>query len=275
MWIVLTLACALSQSLWMALSKRRLQTLTPLQFMLFFRIPVVFALAPPFFMAERVELPARFWGLVLLAGAVECVRLLSFAYGTRHDYYATYTLKNTAPVFVLLLAPSMLGEGLTWVVYCGVACVVTGAFVYYHTGRFRVAGMVAGVSQGLVTVLCKLGLDMARPQVFPVLMYGASTLMLLAMESFRSGLGSTARTFRSEAKNTLPLSVLNIVAAYTYMYALYLAPATHFTILFRTSLVFGFLLSFFVLKEHEGWRPKLAGAAFIVFGSILIALHGG
>lgn len=274
MWIVLTLACALSQSLWMALSKRRLQTLTPLQFMLFFRVPVVFALAPPFFMAKRVELPALFWGIVLLAAAVECVRLLSFAYGTRHDYYATYALKNTSPVFVLLLAPCMLGESLTWVVWCGVLCVVTGAFVYYHTGRFLVAGIVAGVSQGVVTTLCKLGLSLAGPQVFPVLIYGASTLMLLAMESFRSGLGSTTRTFRSEARNTLPLSALNVVAAYTYMHALFLAPATHFAILFRTSLIFGFLLSFFVLKEHEGWRPKLLGAAFILLGSVLIAVHG-
>ena len=44
--------------------------------------------------------------------------------------------------------------------------------------------------------------------------------------------------------------------------------------MFRTSLVFGFILSLVVLKEYERWPAKLCGAGFILLGSILIALAG-
>lgn len=272
MWIILTLICAFVQSLWMALSKRQLQTLTPLRFMLFFRIPVALALVPAFLWCDPARATPRFWLLAAMAAVLECVRLLSFAHGTRRDYYATYSLKNTAPVWVLLLAPHLLGERLTTPVVCGALSVVVGGFVFYHAGRFQIAGLVAGVSQGAITTLFKLGMSLSNPIYFTFVVYALSTAILFAMESARSGPRPTLAAFGRGAKDTLPLSGLNVVAMLTYIFALHMAPATHFTILFRTSLIFGFVLSFFVLKEHEGWRAKLIGAAFILLGCVLIAL---
>ena len=332
MWIVLTLSCAFVQALWMALSKDRLQTLTPLRFMLFFRFPVVVVMAPALFLdigrAHRVpvagergtaessqrkdrlpaqdvskeragpsrpvepsarllrlpgqlelrsaealpRVPPTFWGIVLFGAVVECVRLLSFAYGSRSDYYATYSLKNMAPVFVLLLAPHVLGEKLTAPVVCGVLSVVAGGLVFYRAGRFSAAGLLAAVSQGALTIVCRLGMSLSRPMHFMVLIYALSTAILFGIESARSGLRSTVRAFLSEAKRTLPLSALNVLALLTYAFGLDAAPgATPFSILFRTSLIFGFVLSLVLLKEYDGWRVKLVGATCILVGCVLIA----
>ena len=58
-------------------------------------------------------------------------------------------------------------------------------------------------------------------------------------------------------------------------FALDLGRATHFAVLFRSSLLFGFVLSLVLLKEYDRWPAKLTGAAFILAGVVLIALPGG
>ena len=309
MWIVFTLACAFVQALWMALSKRQLQKLPATRFMLYFRIPVVMALVPAFFFWPVPHVDARFWGIVLTAAAVECVRLVSFAKGAKTDYYATYSLKNTAPVFVLVLAPLVLeGERLTAAVLLGAACVVSGGFVFYRAGRLQLAGLISAVAQGTGTVLCKLGfLHCVRlggsPIQFIAPMYLASMLMLLVVESVHtgvrdaaervgsagrrvvplsgltvaasvpSGLTSAVSGFRAEVWRILPISALNVAAVFTYVYGLHLSPgAMHFTIAFRMSLIFGFILSLVLLKEFDRWPAKLCGAGLILLGAIVITL---
>ena len=113
MWIIVALTCAFVQALWMALSKRHLQTLSPLRFMLFLRMPIIVAIVPMFLWCEHPQVTARFWVATILTAVAECVRITAFAQGTRRDYYATYSLLSTSPVFVLLLAPHLLGEKLT------------------------------------------------------------------------------------------------------------------------------------------------------------------
>ena len=272
MWIILTLTCALSQALWMALSKRRLQTLTPVQFMLFLRVPIVVVFVPAFLLCPRPTVTGKFWLVAVLTAVTECVRLVSFGYGTRRDYYATYSLLNMSPLFVLLLAPSMVGERITPTVVAGVTCVVPGGFLFYHAGRFQLAGLIAAASQGVTTTLCKLGLSLSSPIYFIFVLYGLSTAMLWAIEGTQSGFGPTARLYVASTKRTLPLSLLNLVAILSFMFGLNLAPATHFAVVFRTSLVFGFVLSLVMLKEYTAWKWKLAGGTFILIGSALIAL---
>jgi len=275
MWIALTLICAFVQALWMALSKRRLQTLPTLQFVLFIRLPVVALMAPVFLLGPRPDVGARFWLVTVAAAALECVRVGALARGIRRDYYATFSLFNMAPVFVLLAAPHVIGERVTPLVVGGVLCVAVGGLVFYRAGRFVAAGFVAAVAQGVGTTICKLCLSLSNPTYFMFIIFGLSTAMLLAAETVRSGLKPTARSYRKNAKQTLPIGLLNFVSIATYMFALNAAPATHFAVLFRTSLIFGFVLSLILLKEREGWRSKLAGAGLILAGSVFIILESG
>ena len=275
MWIPLALSSAFAQALWMALAKRELQTLSPLRFTLYLRLPVSAALLVMLLWCDVTGVSVKLWAIVLLTAGVECVRMVAFAWGTRRDYYATYSLLNTSPLFVLLLAPHVLDERLSGLVIGGAMCVVVGGFIFYQAGRFQLPGLVAAVCAGAGTTLAKLGLTMSRPLLFTALLFTSSTAMLFALDAVRSGLRDTAGNYRATARRILPLSGLNLTAVLTFMFALNLARATHFAVVFRTSLLFGFVLSLVLLKEYENWPAKLMGACFILAGSVLIALQGG
>ncbi len=205
--------------------------------------------------------------------------MLSLATGLRKDYYATYALMNTAPLWVLLLAPSVLGERLTLPVLGGAAFVITGGFVFYRTGRLIPAGLAAAFIEGMIAVLskkamalCATDVPFSAPVFYMFWMYSSATVLMSATECARSGLGPTLTAFRRALKPILPLSVLNVVAMFTYMAALHLAHASRFAILMRSNLVFGFVLSLALLHEFETWQWRLVGALLIVAGVALILL---
>jgi len=272
MWIVLTLVCALTQALWMAMSKGRLQSIPSLRFMLFQRFPIALLMLPLFCVCGVAEVGAKFWVVSIAAAATECARLVLFARGARRDYYATYSLLNMSPLFILILAPFVLGDRVTPLVLGGAACVVTGGFIFYHSGRFQLPGLLAAICSGLLTVLAKLALTLSGPITFMIVLYATSTFALLVVESVRLGPVAVGRAYRDVAGMTLPISAVNLISIITFVYALDLATATQYGVLFRTNLVFGFILSVLLLREYKSWPWKLAGAACIVVGSVLIVL---
>jgi len=254
----------------MALSKLQLQKLSPTAFLVLLRVPIV-AMLLPFFIWDLPQSPPPVFWLILLAGGVsECLRMLAVSHGVQRDYYSTYALLNTSPLFVLLMAPRALGEKLSPWLIAGALCVVAGAVIFYWGGRLRLAALGCGLIQAIVTVLCKAGLNMAEPFYFMFLMCALSTLFLSIIEARRTSVSETGAAFVRSIRHTIPLSLLNLIAIITFVWALSMAPATHFAILLRTSMIFGFLLSVLVLREYEGWQRKLCGAAFIVVGATLI-----
>jgi drug/metabolite transporter (DMT)-like permease len=272
MWIFLTLTAAFSQAWWMAWSKSRLQTLRAQQFALFLRIPFVLVFLPVFLAGPKPAVPPLFWGVVVVTAVLESARMITFAQGTREDYYATYSFLQMSTLVIVFLAPLLLKEPLTPHVLGGAACVVGGGLLFYRAGRFTLVGLAVCLIQGFVTTLCKWGVSLSHPTYFMFLMYGLSTVFLGISEVIRHGARATAADFRLALPRTLPLSLVNCVAVSTFMAAITVAPVTHFAILFRTSLIFGFLWSMFWLKEYEAWPWKLAGAALIALGAVWIAL---
>ena len=266
MWIPLTLICAATQATWMALSKLRLQTLGWLQFTVFLRVPIVFMMLPIYLAVQHPSVSAKVWGLLCVVSLLECARLFTLATGFRKDYYATYALMNTAPMWVLLLAPSVLGERLT-------LPVVAGGFVFYRTGRLIPAGLLAAVIEALIVTVSKVALaECHAPWFYMFWMYSIAAVVLTVIVCARSGVRRTIADFRGALKPILPLNVINFAAMVTYFLGLHLAPASHFAILMRSNMVFGFALSLMLLREFEGWRWKLVGALLIVAGAVLITL---
>jgi uncharacterized membrane protein len=51
-----------------------------------------------------------------------------------------------------------------------------------------------------------------------------------------------------------PLAAITAVSGVLFFYALWLDTATRVTAAARTNLVFGFLLSYLLLKEKENWQ---------------------
>lgn len=274
MWILLTLVCAGTQATWMAFSKLRLRTLGRLRFTVFLRAPLVPLMVPFYLAFPRPALTPRVGMLIALAAGLECARLLTLATGFRKDYYATYSLMNTAPLWVLALAPGMLGERLTVPVLTGGALVVAGGFVFYRTSRFVPAGVVAAVIEAFLVTVSKQALEACQaPMFFMFWMYTSAAVSLTAGECLRAGCRTTWTEFRSAFPRVGPLSILNLAAMLTYMTALHLAAASRFAILLRSNMVFGFILSLVLLHEWERWGWRLAGAMLIVCGAGLITVR--
>jgi len=256
----------------MGLSKLRLQTLGRVQFNLFLRVPVVAMLLPLFVASARPTGSGRLWGLLLVLALLESLRIVVLSTGFREDYYATYALYNTTPLFVLLMAPGLLGEPVSLSTLAGAVFVVAGGFVFFRAGRLRVAGALSALIQALLTVLSKQALGLSAPVQFMFLLYGLSTVQLLGIELGRGAPASTWAAWRQSWRAILPLSVLNVVAIMAYVQALAMAPATHVAVLGRSSLVFGFALSVGWLGEREQWGGKLGGTVLIAAGAVVIAL---
>jgi len=116
MWIVLSVACAFGNALWTALSKPTVQDISPLGMLTIFRALVSLLLVVPFVVYRILPAKLSFWLIVAAIGVLHSVRWLVIVRGVKSDYFSTYAMYNTAPLLVLLLAPS--GSGCR----CGPAC---------------------------------------------------------------------------------------------------------------------------------------------------------
>jgi uncharacterized membrane protein len=60
------------------------------------------------------------------------------------------------------------------------------------------------------------------------------------------------------------------IATITYFTSLNMAPMTKVAPLMRFNLLFGFLLSYFMLKEVKDWKGKLIGGGLVLLGGVLV-----
>ena len=268
MWIPLPLISAFSQASWMSMGKALLQELPSARFIIFLRLPFIPMLAVALLVMEPPGSGLEFWGLCLAISSLECFRMVCLSRGIRKDFYATYSLFNMAPLFVLLLAPQVLGETPTPPLIAGVVCVCLGGFVFYHSGKFQLAGLMAAMIQAFSLTLAKKALTLSSPEYFMFQVFGISTLMLITTEIVRGRANECARRYRQLSLRFVPLSFMNLMALVPFLFALDMTTAMNFSVLFRTNLIFGFVLSVVWLKEYDGWRWKLGGALLILVGSL-------
>ena len=272
MWIVLSITCALANALWTALSKSIVQQVSPLRTMLIMRAMVALLLVAPF--AARPEFPSDLgvWLLVVAIGLLNGVRWVVILHGVKRDYFSTYGMYNTAPLFTLFLAPTMLAERFGPAVGLGGLAIIAGGAVFYRTSHWSVYGLAGAALTAVVNILFKRGLDFMSP----------ISLLFLTQLSMSAVLGAyylaaeraTGREpgWAADAGRIAPLAAIVVVSALSFTYALSLDTATRVTAVARVNLVFGFLLSYLMLREKREWQWKLAGTALIVAGTIAVAM---
>ena len=250
------------------MGKALLQELPAARFIIYLRLPFIPMLAVVLLVMEPPGGGFEFWGLCFAISALECFRMVCLSHGIRKDFYATYSLFNMAPLFVLLLAPRLLGETPTLPLIAGVICVCLGGFVFYHSGKFQLAGLMAAMIQAFSLTLAEKALNLSSPGYFMFQVFGISTLMLITVEVLRGRAREGVRLYRQLSLRFVPLTFMNLMALVPFLYALDLTSAMNFAVLFRTNLIFGFLLSVVWLREYDGWRWKLGGALLILTGSL-------
>ncbi|MBN1460866.1 MAG: DMT family transporter [Armatimonadetes bacterium] len=272
MWIALSVACAFGNALWTSLSKPIVQDIPPLRMLTIFRALVSLSLIVPFVLYGTFPASLWFWLVVAAIGILHSIRWLIIMQGMKSDYFSTYAMYNTAPLFVLLLAPGLLSEQFGPQVWAGVLAITAGGVVFYRTSRISIYGLVGAVLTALVNILCKVGVEEMHPAAFIFLMQASSFVAFWVAFRLVGEKSAEATGVRwSEVRRIAPLAILSAAGGVVFMYAISLDTATRVTAVVRTNLIFGFALSYGMLGEKSDWIWKAIGTMLILAGTVAVA----
>ncbi len=273
-WVFFLVLNSGFNSLWGALSKRRLQEQSSVAFTLVFRTMVLGLLIIPAAMHFEVPRDALFWLSACCSGIVGAMLTTVVFEGFREDYYSTYALRNTSPLFTWILAVSFLREPMSGWVVVGTFGVVVGSLFFYRSGGFSWHGLAGAAFVGVNSIFHKVGVGLSSPYIYPFFSYCFSIGVLSFYSFLRSeGRGNLRVAIRSW-KDILPLSVLGFFAVVFGFLAISLAPITWVSPVARVRLLFGFFLSYFYLKERGRWKDRLIGGMLILASAMAIVLAG-
>ena len=271
-WIIFILLSALFNALWAALSKRRLGESSSISFSFLFRSFVVLLYLPIFLLDFSMSNRPLFWTAVLFSGFLNTLIIIFLFEGVRKDYYSTYSLANASPAFTWVLAISFLKEPIDSSVVMGTALVVMGALMFYRAKQFSWLGLLCATLIGINSIFNKIGVNLSSPYTFPFLSYSFTVILLsifsMAYEQEKKELGNIAKKWKA----ILPLSLLSFLAMLFGFKALYMVDVSRMAPVARIRLVFGFLLSYYYLRETLNWKYRLLGGIIISAGAALIAM---
>ena len=305
-WILFTLASALANSSWVALSQRSVRVYSSTWFTLYFHVLVSVWLVPDFLFAVSQggwqgiwQLGYRFWGGVLITGATQAIGIWLLGFGVKRDYYTAFALSNTAPILVMFLAPlaAVLVPGFppehwgrgtvpgTFLIVAAVLILAQG----HNDRRAVVWGALAALAFAVYNLATRWGLtgsqtpDNSRwiSHAFnaPQALAGALALVLInAGEILRQGAakGQSAVTpvdNRAALRNLMLASLVAAFSTIVFNLAYLCAPsATQPCSLVRVNVVFGFLIGFWLLGERDRAPIRAVSSVLILAGAVLVSL---
>jgi drug/metabolite transporter (DMT)-like permease len=271
MWIALATGAAFGNALWTALSKPVMQRIPPLRMVLLLRVLLSIIFLTPLLVIGGLPTNAGFWLLVAAVGVLQAARWVTIMHGVKHDYFATYAMYNTAPLFTLLFAPATLPERFGPAVWLGVIAVIGGAALFYRTSRVSTYGLVGAVLTAIINIIGKHGVNQVHPLVFLFFMSASPAAVLAVAYWFVRRREPASPRWGRELREVTPMALITAVSGVCFFYALWLDTATRVTAVARTNLIFGFLFSYLLLKEKADWQWKLAGTGLIVAGTVAVA----
>jgi drug/metabolite transporter (DMT)-like permease len=272
MWIVLSIAGAFTNAFWTSMSKPIVQDVSPVRMQLLHRLTMSCVFLVPFILLGDIPASTAFWVPVVTVGVLHAARWVVVLHGVKRDYFSTYALYNTTPLFTILLAPTLLPEKFGLTVWAGIVIIIAGGWLFYRTSRVSVHGLIGALIAAGINVLSKYALDMTNPVGFAFLFQATATVVLAAGYVASRKKESDSAQWFADAKRILPLALVTCAGALCFYYALSLDTATRVTAVVRTNLIFGFVLSYLVLKERANLPHKITGALLILAGTILVAL---
>lgn len=233
------------------------------------------------------ELKDGFWPIFLLTLPIEVVAYLLYMYAIRlSPLTLTVPFLAFTPVFMILTGWLLLGETINHWGGLGIMAVVAGSYILHlEKGRagwwgplasfFRERGswfmFLVAFLYSLAAVLGKKAMLHSAPLFFTYL-YSAvfNALMLAGL----LGCGAAhARPLLRERKRGSWLALLLLTSATFHGLSIALTAAVYMVAVKRTSILFGVLGGWLVLKEeNRGWRGL--GSLCMFGGVLLITLLG-
>ena len=200
------------------------------------------------------------------------------------DLSVAYPLSRTAPVLVvvwdlLTVRGQLTAAGVSGVMLSGIGAIVLQLPALRSRGARAVLGenviryaLATALFIAVFTIIDKRGVVHVHPFAF---LYFTGVGEFSCIGAYIGG-GAFVRAAGELRTNTSRLLFTAVVGPFSYLLILWVltsAPASYVLGLRQTSIVFGVVLGRIVLGEGET-RYRLAGAAIIAAGSILIAAAG-
>jgi len=272
MWIALATGAAFSNALWTSLSKPVVQHVPPLRMMMLFRLMQVTIFLIPMLILRELPAAPIFWLTIAVIGVLHAARWVIILHGVKRDYFSSYGMYNTAPLFTIVLAPAMLPERFGAAVWVGVLFIIAGGMLFYRTSRLSLYGLAGAVLTAFINILSKRALGYVSPISFLFFMQGSAALVLVIAYLFTGRREAIPPRWGEELRRIAPLALIASFAGICFMEALALDTATRVTAIVRTNLLFGLIFSYVLLREKADWQWKLAGTVLILGGTVAVAM---
>lgn len=272
-WLIFAVVASFFNALWTSLTKKKSKNLSSMQFTILFRFMTAFILLPYFIIKFKSSyINYNFLFLACLYAIIEGLRTAVIVKGAEKDYYSTYAFVNTSPIITLILVPFFIKIEIIniWLI-AGVIMIISGAFMFYKIGRVSVWCILASVLSGIGSIVAKNGVKASDGISFAVISFFALVINFGIIEYIKLK-NEFFEKIKKEWKTVLKPAFFSAIATAFYFIALETGPITKVSSIMRMNLIFGFLLSYFVLKEKENFLMKMFGGICILIGGVLVYL---
>ena len=226
--------------------------------------------------AISLGIPFRAWPFLIATSLVHTGYVVSLVAGyDRGDLSVVYPVaRGTAPILVTVGAALFLDDTPGGVGIVAIALVVGGIFVVGIRGRPK------GTGWALLTSVFIAGYTMIdgaavrhldESVAYTLTAFMTMTLAIVPVVIWRRGWSTVSSVVRVEWRTHLLAGVASAVAYVMVLTAALTAPLGLVSALRETSVVFGALGGWLILKESMGWR-RLRGAVLIAFGIFLLVV---
>lgn len=269
-WIICTVLSAFLNAVWTSLTAKKDKELTSLQFTILFRfLTVIFILPFFFFVFELKFITPSFLFYAFVYAVIEGLRTIFIVKGAQEDYYATYAFVNMSPIFTVLFSMILPNEKANLVILLGTLATVFGGFLFYKVGKFSKWGFIVAVIGGLGVIVSKLGVSESNGVSFSIFSFTMLVVIFSLYEFYLTKKIIVFKVIQNKKTVVLP-AFFSALATATYFIALETGDANKVANLLRTNLIFGFIMSYFILKEVTNWKTKLLGGIFILLGGVIV-----
>lgn len=247
------------------------------------RFIVVILLAPFLFFVEIPAFGKNFWLALFTSGTLNAIALLCYLKAIKHsDLSLVGPLVALTPLFLLATSPLIVGETPRLLGLLGVLFIVIGSYVLQikraHQGFFKPflalfsqrgpqLMLVVAFIYSITANVDKIGVQNSSPLVWAVVDNIFAMIICFLIMIFKSQGG--VKKALVNYKILLPAGFFMALMFVFQMTAIKLALVTYVISIKRTSALFSVLFGWLIFKE-SGFKERLAGAAIMIIGAVLI-----
>lgn len=277
-WKLSIILAAALNAFWVAYAKNHVSKVNPVYYSFLLRLFSLIILVIPFLFHMKDTGPSNFYFFTLISGLFASMAISTLLTGVKKDFYASYTFFNMSPLFVLLLSVFILREPFHIFIIFSILLCIGGIFLFYKGKHFSSWGLLSCLFIVCTAFFAKLALNIGNIFQFIFFQKVAETIFLFIIFQITRRITplSPEATNRLNLKSTRLPALLtgSISAVATLFFFIGFKNLTLIVaeIIFKSSIIFGLIYSYFYLKEKERIIYKLLGSFLILVGVLLVSI---